>query len=155
MDVLIFGIGQTNWAADKIWAFGVFSANLLALFWHCESMGKWIWLFFLQTSFVFMHNTYTGCPPIEICLLNCKYTVKLWVLTCVTNSKINFLPKASKIPFISNLKKPICASKQDGLVSTYSRLYGKQLFHESSLTNKKIEKTSREIIDIKPFKCDF
>ena len=30
----------------------------------------------------------------------------------VTNQKINFL---SKIPFISNLKRPTCASKQDGL----------------------------------------
>ena len=39
----------------------------------------------------------------------------------VTNKKINFLSKGhstqegSKIPFISNLKKPACASKQDVL----------------------------------------
>ena len=38
----------------------------------------------------------------------------------LTNQKINFLSKGhstygSKIPFISNLKKPACASKQDVL----------------------------------------
>ena len=48
------------------------------------------------------------------------YTVELRVLTRVTNSKINFSPKghstyASKIPFIDNLKRPACASKQDVL----------------------------------------
>ena len=32
-----FGLGQTSWA--EFWgAFWLFSAKLLALFWHCESL---------------------------------------------------------------------------------------------------------------------
>ena len=47
-------------------------------------------------------------------------TVESRVLTRITNSEINFLSKGhstygSKIPFISNLKKPACASKWDVL----------------------------------------
>ena len=48
----------------------------------------------------------------------------------VTNSKINFLPKghstwASKIPFISNLKRPACASIPDGLELATIRYFNK------------------------------
>ena len=50
-----------------------------------------------------------------------SWTIELGVLMRVYNMKMNFFPKghstsASKIPFISNLKKAPCASKQDRLV---------------------------------------
>ena len=49
------------------------------------------------------------------------YIVKLQVLTRVSNMEINFFPKGhnksiSNFPFIDNLKKPVSASKWDGLV---------------------------------------
>ena len=48
-------------------------------------------------------------------------TIKSRVLMRVYNSEINVLPKghsteASKILMIDNLKRPACASKQDGLL---------------------------------------
>ena len=49
-----------------------------------------------------------------------KHTVQSRVLMRVTNQKINFLSKGHstqglKIPFISNLKQLVCASKRDVL----------------------------------------
>ena len=50
---------------------------------------------------------------------NTQHTVTSWVLMRITNWKINFLSKGHstgpKIPFISNLKKPTCASQRDVL----------------------------------------
>ena len=58
----------------------------------------------------------------EVMLFCIIHTLKLRVLTCVYNLEINFSSKghskqASTI-VIDNLKKPACASKQDGLVFT-------------------------------------
>ena len=49
-----------------------------------------------------------------------KVTIQSRVLMRITNQEINFLSKGHstqglKIPFISNLKKPACASKRDVL----------------------------------------
>ena len=43
-------------------------------------------------------------------------TVESQLLERITNSEIVFLPKALKIPFIRNLKKPACASKREDML---------------------------------------
>ena len=55
-----------------------------------------------------------------------QITIKSRVLTNVYNMEINFSPKGhskktSNFSFKDNLKKPACASKQDGLVLTTLR----------------------------------
>ena len=62
------------------------------------------------------------------CVKNRDFTVLIKKYSIVTNQEINFLSKGhstqgSKKPFISNLKKPACASKWDMLEIATFRYY--------------------------------
>ena len=86
-------------------------------------------VFFVTDMGIFYQNNEPHDPCITYSVSNIqlyltssvnKTTVESRVLTRITNSEINFLSKGhstygSKIPFISNLKKPACASKWDVL----------------------------------------
>ena len=76
----------------------------------------------------------------QIPLLLAKSALTCWVLTHVTNYKTNFLSKSQYIRienlFISNLKRPACASKREGLLlATVQYLIWYQIFWQGLLSN--------------------